>query len=214
MGAARSLFFDAMITLKGGSRGFLVGSLVLVGALTLTAQAGASSHDNAKTPIGIGSTLKQWAKAYGKDHGICEDCYGPGVNNADSGKTWLYSGVGTGPTHVVEAYSINVFRHTPWDVAQAYVLRMLPKDAVLSPAVGVTVEHDGSTTCGVFTATSATLAKEKAFTTPSVKVPTGDDPTGVVQVTLSVLDSNNNETYNAMNVQSVTVLAGQLSPAC
>ena len=204
-----------MITPKGGGiRGSLVGTLVLVVGLTVATQAGASSHHNAKTPVGIGSTLKQWAKAYGKDHGVCVDCYGPGVNNADSGKTWLYSGVGTGPTHVVESYSINVSRHTSWDVAQGYVMRMLPKDAVLSPAIGVTVEHDGSTTCGVFTATSATLAKEKAFTTPSAKVPTGDDPTGVVQVTLSVLDSNNNETYKANNVQSVTVLAGVLNPAC
>lgn len=185
-------------------------ALVLTVAIA-AAPAGASQRHSSKPPVGIGSTFKAWAKAYGKSHGVCVDCYGYSTHNSDSGKTWLYSGVsgisGSALTsHVVLGYNMNLLPHTTWDEAQGYVLRMLPKDAVVSRAVGVIIEHDEGTTCGVFTATSATLAKEKAMTTPlPPHNPNGVAPSGMVQVTLEDLDTNGNARYNPNNVQTVMV---------
>ena len=136
--------------------------------------AGASNHKSS-APVGIGSTPNEWAAAYGKDQGICVDCYGPFVHN-DSGKHYMYSGAEFG--HFTDSgfdsglrandlaldYTLNTASHTSWDVVQRDVMRMLPKDAVPS---AVTVDHEGTNDCGVFTVTSATLALHQSHEKPA-----------------------------------------------
>jgi hypothetical protein len=185
---------------------------VLAGSMALAVPAGAAQ----KFP-GIGSNVKAWANAYGKAQGNCVDCYGPEIHNSDSGQTWMYAGVDPGPAqadHVVLIYDMNLAPHTPWLVAENDVLRMLPKDAVINPKNSVTIFKNGDQNCGVFTATSATLAKMRAMTNPVPGRPKGADPTGVVQVSMSMQNASNNAVYDPNNVQSVTVLAAGVIQPC
>jgi hypothetical protein len=205
---------------KGGKRR-VVSAASIVGMSVLATisipAAGASSHTSS-APVGIGSTPKEWAGAYGKDQGICVDCYGPLVHN-DSGKHYMYSGAEFG--HFTDSgfhsglqandlaldYTLNTAAHTSWDVVQRDVMRMLPKDAVLS---AVTVDHEGTNDCGVFTATSATLARIKAMKNPLAP----DYPTGVVQVSMSMLDhyTAGTEVYDPNNVQTTSINVGETPP--
>ncbi len=103
---------------------------------------------------------------------------------------------------VVDSYDLNLPPFTPWYVAQGDVLRMLPKDARVTPATGVTVFDDGyGQICGVFSVGSVKLAKTAGHK-------------GIVQVTLFALGTGNNEIYNPENVQSVTVSAGASTSPC
>jgi len=208
---------------RGGKRR-LLSAAAIVGMSVLTTisvpAAGASAHKST-APVGIGSTVKEWAAAYGKDHGFCLDCYGPVVHN-DSGTHDMYSGVefgqvpaypgdqsaGLQANDIALDYTLNTASHTSWDLVQRYVMRMLPKDAVPS---AVTVDHERSNDCGVFTATSATLAHTKGMMNPLTK--TSEDPMGVVQVSMSMLNhyTANTEVYNPNNVQTTTVI-GAVEP--
>jgi len=208
---------------RGGKRR-LLSAAAIVGMSVLTTisipAAGASNHKSS-VPVGIGSTPKDWAAAYGKDHGFCVDCYGSVVHN-DSGEHHMYSGVefgqvpaypgdqsvGLQANDIAMDYTLNTASHTSWAVVQRYVMRMLPKDAVPS---AVTVDHEGSNDCGVFTVTSATLAYTRGMTNPLTKA--SEDPTGVVQVSMSMLNhyTANTEVYNPSNVQTSTVI-GAVEP--
>ena len=104
-------------------------------------------------------------------------------------------------------YTLNTASHTSWDVVQRYVMRMLPEDAVPS---AVTVDHEGTNDCGVFTATSATLARIKSMKNPLAP----GYPTGVVQVSMSMLNhyTAGTEVYDPDNVQTTSIIAGESPP--
>jgi hypothetical protein len=120
-------------------------------------------------------------------------CFGPGLRNDESGRTYLFTNVLMGGG-VISGYTQNFVKGTTAAEAEQAVMEWMPKDATMS---AITVDTDGGS-CGLATITSPTLAKELG--NPKV-----GDPSGVVGVDFEYIDANLNVVYNPNNVEDASL---------
>ena len=148
---------------------------------------------------GLGATIAQFKAAHGVDHGpgvSCQasnSCFGGGLQNAESGKTYQFTTVDTGDG-IVFAYDQSFLDNTTIAEAKAEVLQWMPKDTTVTSFF---IDTNGGT-CAMMNLVSPTLGK--VLGDPKI-----GDPQGVVGVEFSYTNSNENITYNPDNVQDAVV---------
>ena len=138
--------------------------------------------------LGSGCTKKNW-------------CFGPPVNNGDSGKTFEITEVQYALGEVT-SYLQNFSRHTSYAVAERQVLSFLPTDVKLSPLY---IQHSSTGSCAYLNLTSASLGK--LFATPKIGDSSGSVGIDFASSNLSTL----NYFYSPNNVQSAIVEIGNFT---
>jgi hypothetical protein len=168
----------------------------------IQSNAGAKSVSGRAKP-GIGSSIGAWKHTYGQHHGghgaesVCSaktsSCFGPLIHNSDSGKDYQFVNVYVGDG-VVDNNQEQFVNHTNLGEVESQIARTLPKDARFGSVV---VDRIGGS-CGWISVTVPSLTK-------LLQNPAHADPTGIISITVSYINSNFESVYSPSNVQTAQV---------
>jgi len=171
-----------------------------------TTTAASTTTTVGATLSGMGATLGAFKAAHPADNGlptVCsasDSCFGPELTNAEYGKTYqlINTLIAVG---IIIGYQQNFPPGTDLATAQAEILQLMPKDAVMG---AITVD-DNSGSCAIFNITSSTLGS--VFDKQAI-----GDPQGVVGVELADITSSGNVTYNPEDIQEANLSTQPVDP--
>jgi hypothetical protein len=125
-----------------------------------TATAAPTTSAASSNLTGLGATVAQMKAKHGADSGpgvLCtaaNSCFGAGVTNDESGKTYQFVDVSV-QAGLIVGYQQNFPTNTSVSVAESQILQWLPKDSIMG---AVTIDHTGGS-CALYNITSPTLAQ-------------------------------------------------------
>ena len=151
----------------------------------------------------MGAPLTSFESAHPKNLAHCSagTCFGSQITNSEGSADEFTTLMTGGPVNRVDGYTQAFVNGTNGAEAKAEVLALMPRD---TKTTAFFVRHDSiGNSCAFWNIKSATLGRW--FSAPKI-----GDPTGIMGIELSTIDSAGNSVYDPSHVTSASVGLGSL----